>query len=102
MEVYSGKVGEAAMRVHSHVCEFIRMLTTETKDHRFDVSNTFTTLIYYRKYFVIKIDIFILISFSYIARVHAGVTRATATPTRNCGGTGGNFDERNNRRQGFV
>ena len=85
-----------------YVCEFIRTLTTETIDHRFNVSNTFTTLIYYRQYFVIKIDIFILISFSYIGRVHAGVTPTRATPTRNYGGTGGSFDERNNRRQGLV
>ena len=85
-----------------YVCEFIRMLTTETKDHRFDVSNTFTTLIYYRQYFVIKIDIFILITFSYIGRVHAGEAPTTATPTRNYGGTGGTFDDRYNRRQGLV
>ena len=85
-----------------YVCESIRMLTTETKDRRFNVSNTFTTLIYYRQYFVIKIDIFILISFSYIGREHAGVTRATATPTRNCRGTGGIFDEIDNRRRGHV
>ena len=85
-----------------YVCESIRMLTTETKDRRFNVSNTFTTLIYYRQYFVIKIDIFILISFSYIGREHAGEPPTTATPTRNYGGTGGIFDERNNRRQGLV
>ena len=84
------------------VCEFIRMLTTETKERRFDVSNTFRTLIYYRPYFVIKINIFILISFSYIGRVHAGKAPTRATPTRNYGGTGGTFDERNNRRQGLV
>ena len=84
------------------VCEFIRMLTTETKERRFDVSNTFRTLIYDRQYFVIKIDIFILISFSYIARVHAGEAPTTATPTRNYGGTGRTFDERYYRRRGQV
>ena len=73
------------------------MLTTETKDCRFDVSNTFTTLIYYRQYFVIKIDIVIFISFSYIGRVHAGESSATRTPTRNCGESGGTSDERNYR-----
>jgi hypothetical protein len=78
------------------------MLTTEKEDRRFNVSNTFTTLIYYHQYFVIKIDIFIMILFSYIGRLHAGEAPTTTTPTRNYGGTDGTFDKINNRRQGFV
>ena len=76
-----------------YVCEYIRKLTVETRDRRFDVSNTFKTLIYYRQCFVIKRLIY-LISFSYIARVHAVEAPTKAALPRNCGGTGGIFDDR--------
>ena len=75
-----------------YVCESIRMLTTEKhNNNKFNVSNNIHNFIYYRRYFIIKIDIVILISFSYIGRLHAEQTPTKGTPTRNYGGTGGTF-----------
>ena len=68
------------------------MLTTEKQNkNKFDVSNNIHNFIYYHQYFVIKTDIVILISFSYIGRLHAGQTPTKGTRTRNRGGTGGTF-----------
>ena len=79
------------------------MLTTEKhNDNRFNVRIIFTTLIYYRQYFVIKIDIVIFISFSYIGRLHAGEAPTTRAHTRNYGEIGGTSNERSNRRQRLV
>ena len=51
------------------------MLTTEKQNkNKSNVSNNIHKFIYYRQYFVIKIDIVILISFSYIGGLHAGQT----------------------------
>jgi hypothetical protein len=80
-----------------YICEFICTFTSERQDYRYVVSNTFATLFYYH-HFLLSWLIFILISFSYIVRGHAGEVPTRATCDCRCKGAGRFSEDKSYRR----